>query len=702
MTTRENGAQKEARGTAGSGFEELAAAVSTRLIRAPAAELGRGIEAVLEWIGAFFETERVTVWDHREEKAVLARLSCWVAPDVAPALPEMPDELFPWVVRRLLDRKVVSLSGTEDLPPEAATDLEVFERMGIRSVLFLPLEIGDGIGGALSLCSVSDRRSWSKSSLGRVRLLGDAIAGAMARRKAWDEVQLSEHRARNFVSNSQEAIWCMEFGEPLSLDLPEEEAIEQFYRRGRMVETNDAMARIYGFADAEEMGEWTVADYFDRDSEATRESMLAMVRAGYRIAGVETIEAPPGGTPGVYSNNLLPEIVDGRLVRLWGTSRDVTDVRRAEEQLRPRSAAIEAMSSGCLVVDARTEEMPIVYANPGFLAMTGYELEEVLGVNCRFLQGSDTDPATRKEIRDALAGSGTFEGEILNYRKDGTPFWNHLRISPVRDSAGAVTHFVGIQTDVSKRREQEQDLGELRDELAHVARVATMGQLTGAIAHEINQPLTAIVSNALAGRRFLEAGEPDLVEVGEILGDMEADGRRAAEVMERTRALLERHETRVATVDLNGAITQVTALLHSEAVSRNIELELELDEDLPPARCDAVQMQQVLLNLILNGCEAMSDTPRNHRRLTVGTACDGDMIRVSVRDRGSGFREADPEELFVPYYTDKENGLGMGLAISRSIVEAHGGRIWARQDPRRGATFLFTLPAERAPGGSRG
>ena len=250
---------------------------------------------------------------------------------------------------------------------------------------------------------------------------------------------------------------------------------------------------------------------------------------------------------------------------------------------------------------------------------------------------------------------------------------------------------LAAQNEALQRQQEENRL--LREELAHVLRIATMGELTAALAHEINQPLTAIRSNAQAAKRFMNTDAPDLDELREILDDIIADDRRAAEVIIRLRTLLRKHEVDTQPLDINEVVGEVAGLLHSDAVIKNVSMELDLAEDLPTVRGDRIQLQQVLLNLIINGFDAMEGMPVDQRRLVLRTAWQGEKaVCMSIQDTGVGFKGQDADRLFEPFHTTKAEGMGMGLAINRSIVEAHGGKIWAHENPDRGVTFQFTLP----------
>jgi two-component system sensor kinase FixL len=247
------------------------------------------------------------------------------------------------------------------------------------------------------------------------------------------------------------------------------------------------------------------------------------------------------------------------------------------------------------------------------------------------------------------------------------------------------------------RQQGEHEMQRLRQGLAHIGRVSAMGELTGSLAHELNQPLTAILNNAQVAQRFLAADEVDVAELREILDDIVADDKRAAEVIRRVRLLLKKGDLEFVSLDVNEIVTEVARLVMRDAASRNVSIRLDLSSDLPRVRGDRVQLQQVVLNLVLNGVEAMRELGSGERALVIRTFQDSAaIVGVAVQDAGPGIAEADAERIFEPLYTTKPDGIGMGLAISRTIVGAHGGRLRAENNADRGATFKFTLPVEKA------
>ena len=250
-----------------------------------------------------------------------------------------------------------------------------------------------------------------------------------------------------------------------------------------------------------------------------------------------------------------------------------------------------------------------------------------------------------------------------------------------------------VFANILSHRQSEMEAQRLRQNLTHIGRVSTIGELMASLAHELTQPLTAILHNAQAAQRTLKAGAVNLEEMREILADIVEDDKRAGEVIHRLRGLLRKGDPEFATLDVNDMVTGMIRIVSSEAALRNMSVRLELAPRLPPVRGDRVQLQQVILNLVLNGLDAMREQVTGARVLVIQSAKDtSTTIRITVRDSGPGIDLADLDNIFQTFYTTKADGLGMGLAISRSIVEAHGGQLEARNDPDGGAIFSFTLP----------
>jgi PAS domain S-box-containing protein len=275
---------------------------------------------------------------------------------------------------------------------------------------------------------------------------------------------------------------------------------------------------------------------------------------------------------------------------------------------------------------------------------------------------------------------------------EGTDRWVSSRGSFQQNSAQGPNRLMGVSVDITERKQAEQEIARQRNELAHVTRVSTVSQLASSIAHELNQPLGAILRNAEAGELFLQDPSPDLDEVRAILADIRKDNQRAGAVIDGMRALMKQRQVERRRLDLDLLADKTVALVQPDAERRRVRLAREADRALTPVHGDQVQLQQVLLNLLLNAMEALDDNPSARRLVTVRTRSTGSMAEVSVSDSGCGISEDELLRVFEPFFTSKVNGLGMGLAISRSIIEAHRGRLWAENNATGGTTFAFTLP----------
>ncbi len=383
---------------------------------------------------------------------------------------------------------------------------------------------------------------------------------------------------------------------------------------------------------------------------------------------------------------------DGRPLRMRGVSIDATERRQMQERFR---LSVEASPNGVVLANAAGM---ILLTNRRAGEMFGYAPEELLGQSVEAL-------VPERYRGDHAAFRGSFHPapesramgarrELHARRKDGSEFPVEIGISPVESPEGTLV--LSVIVDITARREAESEARRHRDELAHVTRVTTLSELSGSLAHELNQPLAIILANAQAAQRLLAQSPPDLGEVKDILADIVDEDRRAGEVIQRLRALLKRGETKMLPVSFNEIATEVLHLTHADLTSRGVSVSRTFSPDLPLVAGDRVQLQQVLLNLVLNAADAMVANPAGSRQIHVATSVEGEVARLSVRDGGGGLPD-DVEKLFEPFFTTKPHGLGMGLAICRSIVAAHGGRLKAEPHPERGAVFHLEIPTCPVP-----
>jgi len=373
--------------------------------------------------------------------------------------------------------------------------------------------------------------------------------------------------------------------------------------------------------------------------------------------------------------------------------RDLTARRRVEAQLRSSEQRLREMANvvPAMVCSVDTEHR-YRFVNDAYAAWHGRERHQMVGRLLREVVGEKLFAEMTTSIDAVLAGAAThFRGEMVNVGGRTIPV--DVSLVPQHGEEGQVTGYFVVVFDVTTEVAAREADRRHRDELAHVGRVATMGELAASIAHELNQPLSAIVANAQAAHRLLGAIPPDLEEVGEALADISTAGTQAGVVIASIRDLLQRGERRDEPVDLVFLAREVIDFLHSEVVSRGVAVTIDRSAaTVPTVRGDPIQLKQVLLNLLMNAIEAASRSPVTGRTVNVMVAAKGQEIEVAVIDTGPGLPKDDIEDLFAPFVSRRADGLGMGLAICRSIVEAHDGRLWGENDPDGGAAFRVRLP----------
>jgi len=343
------------------------------------------------------------------------------------------------------------------------------------------------------------------------------------------------------------------------------------------------------------------------------------------------------------------------------------------------------------------------FLNKPFRDYIGLSLEE--GGGWAWMNAVHPEDRTIEDWRAALAAGEPFEKEARLRRADGEYRRFLLRFVPLSNELGHVIQWYATSTDIEDLKRAEEELrrreAHLRDariELAHANRVTTTGQLAASIAHEVSQPIAAALTNANAASRWLGTEPPDLEEVRQALGRIIRDGTRAGDIISRIRALVRKAPPLTDQLDINETMREVIALTRSELRSNGTSLQTKLADGLPLVPGDRIQLEQVMLNLILNAVEAMSGSRETVRELVIRTEQDGPgSVLVAVEDSGPGLKPETLDRLFDPFYTTKPGGMGMGLSICRSIIEAHGGRVWATANVSQGATFQFTLPRRQVP-----
>ncbi|MFO1204895.1 MAG: PAS domain S-box protein [Burkholderiales bacterium] len=374
--------------------------------------------------------------------------------------------------------------------------------------------------------------------------------------------------------------------------------------------------------------------------------------------------------------------------RMRGVTHDITARRQAEERFR---TLVEAAPSAMLVVDTAGL---VVLANGRAETTFGYPRDALIGRSIEMLVPQRSHAAHRvhrqayaRDMQPRAMGAGR---ELFAVCSDGTELPVEVGLNPMQTSEGMFV--LASVVDVRARKQAELEAALQRDEMAHLARVAMLGELSGSLAHELNQPLAAILSNAQAAQRFLSRDPPQIDRVTEILADIVKNDRRAGDVITRLRAMLKKEEARYQSVDLNQLVLEVLAFMRSDLLSRQVSVHAELAPHLPEVTGDRVQIQQVLVNLLLNGCDAMADCSPPRNLVVRSKTTPERAVVLSVVDHGVGIPTQKLERIFDPFVTTKPQGLGLGLAVCQSIVKAHGGRLWATNNATVGATLHVEFP----------
>ncbi len=706
-------------------FERLLTEISTLFINLPADTIDNEIVAAQRRICELLDLDRSTLWITSElDPGVLWLTHIHQPPELqSPPVQMCTRDFFPWTAQRVLFGETLAISKTTELPPEAGLDREGFGRYGTKSSVLVPLSVGKGpLFGLLSFATTRKERDWTKRAVKQFQLVAQIFANALSRKQA--EKSLKDRLQFELLLADTSAHF---------VNLPSDQvdgAIEDAQRRvceclgivlcALWQWSSDAteslmMTHIYRSQEGPPLPQpMNAKEYFPWSRKQMVAGKIIAVKTlvelpaeaardveSYRYFGIKSTcvfpltmgDQPPIGALGfntLRAEYAWPEAIVKRLQLVAQIFTNALARERYERELIKSERRLRLITNALPVLIAYVDaEQRYQFNNEAYRVWFGVSPEDAFGRSIREVVGGAFYQGVRPYIEKALSG------EHVRCALDvetaaGRPLSVEAIYVPDLGDQGEVRGFYVMVMDVTERNLAQQESRRLQDELLHAGRISTMGELAGALAHEINQPLSAIMSNAQAAKRYLTTSTVDLEEVKEILNDIIKEDTRASEVINRIRAFLKKSKMEVEPLDLNSVFREVLKLLNGDAERRDIKL--DLDPLLPLVRCDRIQLQQVALNLVLNAFDSMGEQPRRERCIQIHTCRKDSQVLAAVKDNGMGISAGDAEKIFQPFYTTKTEGLGMGLSICRSIIFRHHGHIWAENNPDRGATFYFSLP----------
>jgi len=709
-------------------FETLLAEISAHFVNLPADRIDSQIEYAQRRICELLDLDRSTLWEVCEggPRALLLTQLHQPQGSLPPVEQLNAMDSFPWTAQKVLDGETLIISKMTDLPPEAGRDRENFCAYGTKSDVLVPLSVGEGpVFGMLAFAVMREERSWPETVVTGFKLIAQVFANALARKRA-EETLEERLRFERLVSDISARF----------VNIPPDRVDSEIERGLREILEFFKVDRCMLIRTLHDHTAWQVTHVAYADDQCPRVPVGAVLSRAIHpwayemliekkqvLAILNTADAGPPeahadrqtwiewgtrstllipihvGESGDYvisinlvkSERFWPEEFIPR-VRLLGEI-FVNALERRHMNKEIQNAAEEWQTTFDSVQDlvmTLDREFKVVRVNAAALSFLNLPLENIMGKHCYDLMHGANKPFGTCPLTKMLETKTHEESELYDETR-GT--WLHVSADPIFDDKGEIVRIVHTAKDVTEHKRAEQEALDARRELTRMERLSRMGELSASLSHELNQPLTAILSNARAALRFLQSGKLDLAELEEILQDIVKDDKRAGDIIRNLRAMVKPEEGEQELTSINDVLHETVALFRSEAIIRNVRIETDLADALPPLHINKVQIQQVLINLLTNAAESMAQDESADRVIVLRTAASGEgVVKVAVRDFGSGIEEQELHKIFEPFFTTKRSGLGMGLSLSRSIIESHGGHIWAENNPDKGITFYFDLP----------
>ncbi len=663
-------------------FEHLLSVVSTKFVAVPAERIDQEISEAMQRISEHLSIDLAVLWQLIETSSQFFTVTHLYRSLEGPPVPEKTNakDLFPWCLKQISNGNIIIVPSTEDMPEDGAHDQKVLHRYGIKSFITFPLSAGGGpIIGALSFNSILEKRVWPEEIVKRLRLVAEIFANALMRKKSEQTLHESEERLSLASDSARIGLWILDLN------------TRQFWTTAKALE-------LFGL-----MPECTLdfdtfiklVHHEDRDQvlEAVNQALLSDRDAliEYRIVKADN------SIRWMSSRGRRQLNTTGKVERLMGVTLDITERQNMEQKIQRAAQEWQTTFDNIpdLVIILDTE-FRIVRINAAVRSYFGLPIEEIIGAHCYALLHGEEKPDDFCPYMKTLESRGHEEAE---FHDDKRKVWLRASTDPVIGDSGEVAQVIYTLKDITERKRAEAEAFAARKELWRTDRLLRMGELPASLAHELNQPLTAILSNARAAIRFIKSDRFDMNELTEILEDIAKDDKRAGDIIRGLRAMLRPEEGEHEVININDLLGESIALFNSEAIIRNIAVETRFSEFLPSVVANRIQLQQVVINLLMNAAESMAESTMNvyeDRKIVIETCTiSGDRVRVAVRDYGVGVGEQELGRIFEPFFTTKHTGLGMGLSLARSIIEGQAGHIWAENNPDGGATFYFDLPGVR-------
>jgi PAS domain S-box-containing protein len=584
--------------------------------------------------------------------------------DFAAALPEV---LVRYVIRT---QETVVLDDASSSSQNPFTADPYIARHRARSILCLPLVNQGKLIGILYLENNLTPRVFTADRVTVLKVLASQAAISLENSRLYRDLADREGRIRRLVDANIIGVYVANI-------------------EGRMLEANDAFLRIVGY-DREDLvsgrlrrtgltpPEWREHDERNLAELSSTGSFQPFEKEYFRKDG-----------------SRVPVLVGAARLKEGGGEGvafvlDLTEQKRAEEALRESERALRSVIDGIPgFVGILGPNGKVEAVNRQILEYYGRSMEELNNFGAIH---PDDLPHFVDDFTKSISAGVPFETEARLRRFDGEYRRFDIRCVPIRDNSGRITRWYNLNTDIEDRTQALARLQQMQSDFAHINRVSMMGELAASLSHEITQPIASARNNARAALNFLDRQPSDLGEVREALTCVVGDADRAGDIVARIRNQIKKAPPQKGDFDLNEAIDEVIMLARSAIMKNDVSVQTRLAEGLLPVQGDRVQLQQVVLNLILNAVEAMASIEAGARGLSISSEQEGTGVRVAVSDTGPGIDPEHREHVFKPFFTTKPSGTGMGLSICRSIIDAHGGRLWAEANEPRGAVFQFTLP----------